>query len=216
MREVPVTLPAAEPRHDVLAALWARRRIDDLMAGNLPGAELNTIRTELREQVTQLALDFRLMTQFTSFVAVEEVTITEGGRPRRVEVPVQMPEGVSYEGVFGEMAIAQAMVKAAPMAFTGGFAPRRMSLRLEQNVTSLSPAPRRNIDPALLTIRSGKVRIQVALADASAAYLAALKKLGFELLAHPHGGRLVIGNLDAGKLQELARLPFVRYVGRAA
>lgn len=42
------------------------------------------------------------MTQFTSFVAVEEMTITEGGQPRRVDVPVEMPEGVSYEGVFGE------------------------------------------------------------------------------------------------------------------
>ena len=42
------------------------------------------------------------MTQFTSFVAVEEQIVTEGGKPRRVEVPVEMPEGVSYEGVFGQ------------------------------------------------------------------------------------------------------------------
>jgi len=41
------------------------------------------------------------MTQFTSFVAVEEVIITEGGQPRRVEVPVELPDGVSYEGIFG-------------------------------------------------------------------------------------------------------------------
>jgi Ca-activated chloride channel family protein len=42
------------------------------------------------------------MTQFTSFVAVEEMTITDGGVPRRVEVPVELPDGVSREGVFGE------------------------------------------------------------------------------------------------------------------
>lgn len=42
------------------------------------------------------------MTPFTSFVAVEEMTVTDGGEPRRVEVPVEMPEGVSYEGVFGQ------------------------------------------------------------------------------------------------------------------
>jgi hypothetical protein len=41
------------------------------------------------------------MTQFTSFVAVEEMTITDGGVPRRVEVPIEMPDGVSREGVFG-------------------------------------------------------------------------------------------------------------------
>jgi len=42
------------------------------------------------------------MTQFTSFVAVEEMTVTDGGAPRRIDVPVEMPEGVSHEGVFGE------------------------------------------------------------------------------------------------------------------
>jgi hypothetical protein len=42
-----------------------------------------------------------LLTQFTSFVAVEEVKITQGGQARTVGVPVEMPEGVSYEGVFG-------------------------------------------------------------------------------------------------------------------
>ncbi|MCI0661088.1 MAG: hypothetical protein L0220_08440, partial [Acidobacteria bacterium] len=53
------------------------------------------------ETITQLGLEYRLMTQFTSFVAVEEMTVTDGGEPRRIDVPVEMPEGVSYEGVFG-------------------------------------------------------------------------------------------------------------------
>jgi hypothetical protein len=42
------------------------------------------------------------MTQFTSFVAVEDRVVTKDGKPERVEVPVEMPEGVSYEGVFGK------------------------------------------------------------------------------------------------------------------
>ena len=37
------------------------------------------------------------MTQFTSFVAVEEMTITDGGQPRRVDVPIEMPEGVNMQ-----------------------------------------------------------------------------------------------------------------------
>jgi len=49
------------------------------------------------------------MTQFTSFVAVEEMIITEGGKPRRVEVPVEMPEGVSHEGVFGDVTRADSL-----------------------------------------------------------------------------------------------------------
>ena len=47
-------------------------------------------------------MEYSLLTQYTSFVAVEEMTVTIGGEPRRVEVPVEMPEGVSYEGVFGD------------------------------------------------------------------------------------------------------------------
>lgn len=101
-RDIRVTLPAAEPRRDVLASLWARTRIADLMAKDYAGAQRGAMNPEVQEAVTQLGLDFRLMTQFTSFVAVEEMTITDGGEPRCVEVPVEMPEGVSYEDVFGK------------------------------------------------------------------------------------------------------------------
>jgi Ca-activated chloride channel family protein len=101
VREIPVALPDSEPQHDVLATLWARTRIDDLMAQDLEGIQTGHARTDIREPITQLGLEYRLMTQFTSFVAVEEMTITDGGQPRRVDVPVEMPEGVSYEGILG-------------------------------------------------------------------------------------------------------------------
>lgn len=101
-RAIKVNLPADEPRHDVLATLWARNRIDSLMAKDWTGAQSGNMQQDLRAQVIALGLQFRLMTQFTSFVAVEEMTVTEGGQPRTVQVPVEMPEGVSYQGVFGE------------------------------------------------------------------------------------------------------------------
>jgi Ca-activated chloride channel family protein len=102
VREVAVDLPESEPRRDVLATLWARARIDDLMNQDFAGVQQGTPRVEISEAITQLGLEFRLMTQFTSFVAVEEMTITDGGEPRRIEVPVDMPDGVSYDGVFGK------------------------------------------------------------------------------------------------------------------
>jgi Ca-activated chloride channel family protein len=100
-REIPVELPDAEPRHDMLATLWARTRIDDLMSQDYGGMQNGNAKPEVREAITQLGLEYRLMTQFTSFVAVEEMTVTDGGQPRRIDVPVEMPEGVSREGVFG-------------------------------------------------------------------------------------------------------------------
>ena len=101
VREIPVDLPEAQAEHDVLATLWARTRIDDLMSQDYAGLQRNNAHADVKETITQLGLEYRLMTQFTSFVAVEEMTVTDGGKPRRIDVPVDMPEGMSYEGVFG-------------------------------------------------------------------------------------------------------------------
>lgn len=101
VREIPVKFPENEPGHDVLATLWARTRIDDLTKLDYAGVQNRTAKPEIQNMITNLGLEFRLMTQFTSFVAVEERIVTDGGVPRRIEVPVEMPEGVSREGVFG-------------------------------------------------------------------------------------------------------------------
>lgn len=101
-REIAVELPEQQPAHDVLATLWARARIADLMSQDYQGIQSGNPKGEIREAITQFGIDFRLMTQYTSFVAVEEMIVTDGGKPRRIEVPVEMPEGVSHEGVFGD------------------------------------------------------------------------------------------------------------------
>ncbi len=102
VKEIPVELPDAQTEHDSLATLWARTRIDDLMSQDYAGIQNDDPQPDVREAITQLGLEYKLMTQFTSFVAVEEMTVTDGGQPRRIDVPVEMPEGVSREGVFGE------------------------------------------------------------------------------------------------------------------
>jgi Ca-activated chloride channel family protein len=93
-----------ESHHDVLATLWARTKIDDLMSQDYGGMQRGSARPDVAEAITQLGLDYRLMTQFTSFVAVEEMTVTDGGQPRRIDVPVELPTGVSREGIFGQRA----------------------------------------------------------------------------------------------------------------
>lgn len=100
-RAIAVNFAASQPEHDVLATLWARQRIENLMSKDWAGMQSGSPVKDVKEQITQLGLDYRLMTQFTSFVAVEEKTITKGGKPVTVQVPVEMPEGVSAEGVFG-------------------------------------------------------------------------------------------------------------------
>jgi Ca-activated chloride channel family protein len=92
VREIPVALPDVEARHDALATLWARSRVDELMARDPNAVQSNDpASVPLREEITRLGLDFRLMTQFTSFVAVEDQVVTDGGDPRRVDVPAESP-----------------------------------------------------------------------------------------------------------------------------
>ena len=95
VREIPVSFPESNAQHDVLAPLWARSRIDNLMSQDYSGIQRGSMQPDLKERITNLGLEFRLMTQFTSFVAVEEMIVTDGGQPRRIDVPVEVPEGVT-------------------------------------------------------------------------------------------------------------------------
>jgi Ca-activated chloride channel family protein len=97
VREIPVELPETMASHDVLASLWARARVDDLMGQDFRGLQTGNMREDLKDAITQLGIEFRLMTQFTSFVAVEEMIVTDGGQPRRIDVPIESPEGVQME-----------------------------------------------------------------------------------------------------------------------
>jgi Ca-activated chloride channel family protein len=100
VREIPVNLPEAEARNDALATLWARQKIDDLMAAGWDfDTEETRVTPQLETAVARLGLDYRLLTEFTSFVAVEEKIVNYRGKPRKIRVPVYAPAGtVSEEG----------------------------------------------------------------------------------------------------------------------
>jgi len=95
-----VTLPSANKAHPQLETLWARYRIHDLMGRMLSANSAG--KADLKKRVTDLAVRYRLASAFTSFVAVDSSRIVGDGRPMRIIQPVEMPEGVSYEGVFGD------------------------------------------------------------------------------------------------------------------
>lgn len=99
-----VTLPDKQPEHDVLAKVWARKKIEDLMQQTYYAGS-----PAVEEEVTAIALDYRLMSQYTSFVAVDANDAEKIGRqrpaqpPRRLLVPVPLPEGTRWEGFFGPL-----------------------------------------------------------------------------------------------------------------
>jgi Ca-activated chloride channel family protein len=80
----------APPRddHRALRYLWARTRIAQL-------SDFGRGREDVRAAVTQLGLTYNLLTQYTSFVAVQEVIRNAGGAGRDVDQPLPLPAGVS-------------------------------------------------------------------------------------------------------------------------
>jgi Ca-activated chloride channel homolog len=91
-----VAATAMDFGNSAVAQLWGRSRIQDLM-NQMFGGETKS----LVEAVTNTALTYRLLSEYTAFVAVsEEVRVEPDGSSRRVQVPVEVPQGVRYEGIF--------------------------------------------------------------------------------------------------------------------
>jgi Ca-activated chloride channel family protein len=93
---VEVKFPEKEERNECLGAIWARKRIADIEKELLGKQD-----PALEQAGTELALEFNLMSRWTSFVAVDESRIAGNGSPLKVMQPVELPEGVSREGIEG-------------------------------------------------------------------------------------------------------------------
>lgn len=230
-REVKVALPESQPANDVLATLWARTRIEDLMSQDWSGLQQRRPSGEVEDSITRLGLDFKLMTQFTSFVAVEDSTVISGGVPTKVQVPVELPHGVSFDGVFGGRAyesdkeigfsvhgaIRVKRYASSPPFPTGLALPRAMPL----GEAVAPPADERNnqkdaakVDALLTGHQADKIlQVKLWLNDDSAAVLARLKALGVTVTRQLNG-KMVLGTLRASQLFAVAAMAEVDFISK--
>lgn len=143
--QITIDWPTEPPDHDALASLWARAKVADLMMQDYAGLQNQSFPADLKQQIIDLGLTYNLLTQFTSFVAVEELTITSEGEPLKINVPVEMPDGVSYEGVFG---VPQSRLSRVNSAHYGRFAagvPRRGKASAHVAADPGAPPPNQQI-----------------------------------------------------------------------
>ncbi len=92
-----ISLTGMQPRTGV-ASLWARNRIGDLMDSRASGATDESI----RESVLPLALQYQLVSNYTSLVAVDRTPARPDGEPLRSQrIPNTKPNGLDWpaEGV---------------------------------------------------------------------------------------------------------------------
>lgn len=88
-RTLDLEFPADQRDHDVSATLWARANIDQRMID------------DDKQTIIALGEQFQIMSKYTSFVAVEKQRKTIDGESVLVRVPIEFPEGMAWEGVFG-------------------------------------------------------------------------------------------------------------------
>jgi Ca-activated chloride channel family protein len=98
-RNVAINFPASQNANAVLATLWARTKVDELMSLSWdPESEESVPKPAIKAQITKLGIDYGVMTQYTSFVAVEERTVNRIRNGKKVRVPVYAPAGTAFEG----------------------------------------------------------------------------------------------------------------------
>ena len=118
-RTIAVDFSASGAANAALEKIWARQKVEDLMAQDWSGIQSGN--SKYKAEIVEVGLSHSLATQFTSFVAVEEKTVVQDGKPIRIEVPVELPSGVSPLAVpGGDRLEAFAKMSKAPNVSVGG------------------------------------------------------------------------------------------------
>lgn len=100
-RTLAVDFPAGAGNSTVASPIWARKQVDEILRPHLTALQENSVPAQIHDMVVRIAEQHRIMSPFTSFVAVEKTRVTLGGKPVLVPVPIELPQGVSWEGNFG-------------------------------------------------------------------------------------------------------------------
>lgn len=91
-RSLSITLPAREERNAAVASVWARESLATMERN----AHFSENPDATRDEVTALALAHHLVSSHTSFVAIDTEERVGDGAPRRVNQPLDAPQGVAF------------------------------------------------------------------------------------------------------------------------
>jgi Ca-activated chloride channel family protein len=100
-------------KEPAIPTLWARSKISNLMDEYRLGNE------GVKSEIIDVAINHKLMTKFTSFVAVEHKIVNSIGKSRIHAIPTELPEGWVYEKVIK----GEGLVKLASLPQTASKAP---------------------------------------------------------------------------------------------
>ncbi|GMR08899.1 MAG: marine proteobacterial sortase target protein [Gammaproteobacteria bacterium] len=87
-------------QHPGIARLWARRKIDSLIAQGV-GARGESGNDTIRQQIIQIAMQHHLVSKYTSLVAVDVTPVRKDAPVYSHAMKTNLPQGWSYKHVFG-------------------------------------------------------------------------------------------------------------------
>ncbi len=193
-----------EPSHAAIRVLWARKWVETLsdQLAMLPRNQ------DLKQAITNLGLEYHLLTRYTSFVAVDSQRVNRSGKLVSVSQPLPLPQGVSNFALGGR-------------AGYGGVALRRSRGRPMRALEALPPSPLRAKAKAedrdrAARIRGFTVQVQNLPPRASAVARALAERLA--RAAHLKPGSTFVLILSRGKVQVRggnARLRRIVHIHRA-
>lgn len=215
-KEVELNLPGRSSGDSSLPSMWARSRLDDLSFASLDRAVQAPADPE---PAIALALEYRLMSEHTSFVAVEQRVVNIGGKQRLVRVPVEMADGVTLG--LDTRHVANRSQPAALYRNLGtlssarggaGFGGAGGSLAVRDEPVS---KPVQKIDATLANAK-GTVEVQVWLTKLDPEVENALKEAGLEVADRDGKLKIVFGIIEASKIDGLSKLAEVERIAPLA
>lgn len=111
---LPVDKNLVSENHNAIRYLWAREKIQGLSdyGDSEPDSTMET-------KITKLGLDYHLMTQYTSFVAVDRKEVIDSkGKLTTVEQAIPMPQGVSNYAIGADFNLMSGFMATSPDIFS--------------------------------------------------------------------------------------------------
>ena len=189
-------------RNPAIAQLWGRARIKDLTNQMVSGETKLGV-----DAVTEVALTYQLLSPYTAFVAVgDDVRVAPTAEFVSVQVPIEMPEGIRYEGIFGNVdysAVASRvqLQRSAPLrsfAPDVAYAPRPEPMKSsappdEFDMTLINPEMVDESDYDIGADIGGNIRLQIVRVNGLDASAIALLNRHLQAIQLPAGftGNLV-------------------------
>jgi Ca-activated chloride channel family protein len=144
---------SSEEGNSALRYLWARHMVQIL-------ADYNNLREDSGrvKEITALGLKYSLLTQYTSFVAIDKKVRNVGGKQEVVEQALPLPQGVSDYAVGGGAAAGFAGGGMGKSVMYAPSAARSISADEQQALPETPPPP-------VGTVKVGKIEIQGGVAE---------------------------------------------------